>query len=271
MRLAARARQEMAGELGRAIAEREFVLHFQPQVRLRDGMVVGAEALLRWQHPRLGLLAPGSFIEALARSPVATETGDWILRSACEQAARWHAKGLPIRIGVNLFAAQFSDGRLPSRVAEALAASRLPPEALELEITENIALASDGTILEALRAVRSSGVGIAFDDFGTGYASLSCLTSYPLTRLKIDRSFVHRLPKPSNVQDRVIVRSVIAMAHNLGLEVIAEGIETPEQLGYLAAKHCDEVQGFLYGKPMPAEEFETWARARRPDDVARRA
>ena len=164
--------------------------------------------------------------------------------------------GLPLRISVNLFPAQFHDGALLKDVEAALRQSGLPAEALELEITENVALGHDQAIIESLRILRARGVGLAFDDFGTGYASLSYLTRYPLTRIKIDRSFVQKIGETSTPKDAAIVRSIIVMAHNLGLEVTAEGVDTLAQAAFLQAHHCDEVQGFLYAKPRPVIEFE---------------
>jgi diguanylate cyclase (GGDEF)-like protein/PAS domain S-box-containing protein len=254
----ARARQELDGELRRACAEKEFVLWFQPQFRLSDGLVVGAEALLRWQHPSRGLLVPDQFIDALALSPAALEVGNWILRSACDAAARWRSGPFPfLRMGVNLFPAQFRDGVLIEDVRAALRASGLSPDALELEITENVALGNDEAALTALKELRNLGVSLALDDFGTGFASLSYLMRYPLTRLKIDRSFVHRIAESSTLEDTAIVRSIIAMAHNMGLAVTAEGVETAFQASYLQMQKCDEAQGYLYSRPVPASEFET--------------
>jgi diguanylate cyclase (GGDEF)-like protein/PAS domain S-box-containing protein len=264
MRAKAQARQEIDTELRRACAEDEFELFFQPQIRLRDGALVGAEALLRWRHPQRGLLAPGAFIDALAQSPVAAKAGHWILRTACEIAAAWHAKGFaPLRIGVNLFQAQLNGGSLVQDVQALLRRTGLPAEALELEITENIALGRDEEILPLLKSLRAMGVGLAFDDFGTGYASLSYLTRYPLTRIKVDRSFVQRIESKPSSEETAIVRSIIAMGHNLGLEVIAEGVETPEQAAFLAVRKCDEVQGYLYAKPLPAHEFERFVEEHR--------
>jgi EAL domain-containing protein (putative c-di-GMP-specific phosphodiesterase class I) len=256
LRARAQARHQLGNELRRAYANDEFVLHFQPQICARDGTIVGAEALLRWQHPEKGLLAPGAFIEALAASPIALEVGRWILINACQTAASWRAEGLhSLRIGVNLFAAQFRMGTLSNDVALALVESGLPAEALELEITENIALRSDEMLLATLQDLRARGISLAFDDFGTGYASLSYLAQFPLSRIKIDRSFVQKISNASNAQDTAIVRSIITMAHNLGLKVTAEGVETPAQAAFLKARKCDELQGFLYAKPMPKTKF----------------
>jgi EAL domain-containing protein (putative c-di-GMP-specific phosphodiesterase class I) len=260
LRAQAEARRKLDSELRRAYSESLFELYYQPQVRMADGAIVGAEALLRWRHPERGILAPGLFLEALAVGPIAHEVGCWILRRACEQAAAWHGMALaPVRIGVNLFPAQFHGGTLVRTVDDALAATGLPPEALELEITENIALTHDDAMVAPLRVLRGKGVGLAFDDFGTGYASLSYLTRYPISRVKIDQSFVRKIAEDAD--DATIVRSLIGLAHSLGLEVTAEGVETSAQASFLRSEGCDEAQGYLFAKPVPATEFERLLRA----------
>ncbi|MEY9136328.1 diguanylate cyclase (GGDEF)-like protein/PAS domain S-box-containing protein [Bradyrhizobium diazoefficiens] len=259
LRAGAQHRRELDIELRRAYTNQEFVLYFQPQVRASDGVITGAEALIRWQHPERGILAPAAFIDALCNSAVAVETGRWILATACKTAALWRAKGLlPIRMGVNLFPAQFRNGSLLQDVEQALAESGLPAEALELEITENIALGREEETLSALKALRARGVAIAFDDFGTGYASLSCLTRYPLTRIKIDRSFIQKIDAQSPLEDSAIVRSIIMMGSNLGLDVTAEGVETAAQADFLGAEGCSELQGFFFSRPLPADAFERY-------------
>jgi diguanylate cyclase (GGDEF)-like protein len=266
MRARTIARRELDGELRRASANREFELFFQPQVRTSDGTVTGAEALLRWRHPQRGILAPGAFIDALSESPVVLEVGRWILQSACEQAAAWRQAGFPLRIGVNLFSAQFHGETLIADVEAALSHSGLPPDALEIEITENIALGEQEESLQALHTLRARGVKLAFDDFGTGYASLSYLARYPLTRIKIDQSFVRKIAGAFTLADTAIVRSIILMAHHLGLEVIAEGVETATQVAFLRAEKCEELQGYLYAKPLPAADFEAYLRTNRDCD-----
>jgi diguanylate cyclase (GGDEF)-like protein len=263
MRAKTVARRELDAELRRASANREFELFFQPQLRASDGVVVGAEALLRWRHPQRGILAPGAFIGALGESPVVLDVGRWILQSACAQAAAWRLAGFPLRIGVNLFPAQFHAETLIDDVEAALGHSGLAADALEIEITENIALGEREESLQALHALRARGVKLAFDDFGTGYASLSYLARYPLTRLKIDQSFVRKITGAFTLSDTAIVRSIIVMAHNLGLEVIAEGVETVTQAAFLRAEKCEELQGYLYARPLPAADFEAYLRANR--------
>ena len=245
------------GELRRAWENREFELVFQPQVSLTDGAVVGAEALLRWRHPEKGLLAPVSFLPALETGLLASRVGEWILRTACRQAAVWRHDGAPgFRIGVNLFGAQFRAGDLAEKVRGALQDARLPPQALELEITENVILRHDEEMIGPLRALRADGVGIAFDDYGTGYASLSMLKRYPLTRLKVDQTFVRGMCE--SPADAAIVRAILYLGKSFGLGVIAEGVETEEQRERLRKKGCEEAQGYLFGRPMCADEFGRW-------------
>ena len=261
LRAQAQARRGLDLELRRAFAENEFDLYFQPQIRLADEAVVGAEALLRWRHPVRGILAPGAFIDTLAESAIAPGVGRWIIRTACEKAASWRAMGLPLsRVAVKLFPNQAHDDALPSDVEAALAATGLPPEALELEITEYAAFNYEDPTGPLLK-LQERGVRLAFDDFGTGYASLNYLTRFPVSRIKIDRSFIGKITE--NAEDAAIVRSLIAMAHNLELEVIAEGVETSAQAALLLAEGCQEAQGFLYSKPLPAEDFEVYLKTKR--------
>jgi diguanylate cyclase (GGDEF)-like protein len=269
LRAQAQQRHGLQFELRRAFADREFELFFQPQVRLADGAVVGAEALLRWRHPQRGLVSPGAFIEALSESSIAPEVGRWILEDACSRMAAWRAAGLALgRISVNLFRCQCGP-TLPATIDEVLARSGLSPDLLELEITETVALNHDSA-LNPLREVHKKGVKIAFDDFGTGFASLSYLTSYPVTSIKIDRSFVTKISDDG--QNAAIVRSLIAMAHSLGLSIIAEGVETAAQASFLRNEKCEEAQGFLYAKPLSAADFEAYLRTRQigtpPADLA---
>jgi diguanylate cyclase (GGDEF)-like protein len=259
MRAKAESRRMLDHELRRAWRDKEFVLYFQPQMRSSDQAVVGAEALLRWQHPQRGVLAPGAFIEALAENAISLEVGRWVLSTACKRAASWRAQGLgELRIAVNLFPAHFRQSTLLQDVKDALRESGLPPESLELEITENIALSQDESLLAPLKALRAMGVGIAFDDFGTGYASLSCLTSYPLSRIKIDRSFVQTIVADAPDEQSAIVRSILAMARNLKLDVTAEGVETTAQANFLRTESCQELQGYLFSKPVPFDAFESF-------------
>lgn len=267
LRAKASSRLRLESELRKAWANNEFELHYQPQFRSGDLAITGAEALLRWRHPERGLLSPAAFIDVLKESAVVLQVGRWVLREACRKAASWRAEGRPqIRIGVNLFPAQVSRGGLLRDVEEALRESGLPAEALELEITENIALNNDETMKEILSDLRAQGIGIAFDDFGTGYASLTYLTRFPLTRIKIDRSFVQNIAADPSSQDTAIVRSTIMMAKNLNLQVTAEGVETDSQLAFLQAQNCNELQGYLFSKPLQIEEFEDFLTSYRGPD-----
>jgi diguanylate cyclase (GGDEF)-like protein/PAS domain S-box-containing protein len=241
-------------ELQRAFEQSEFEVFYQPQVRLADETLVGAEALLRWRHPRDGLLPPGAFMTALAGRPLSAEVGRWVLSTASAQAAEWRRTvSAAFRIGVNLFGSQFHIGDLAGDVRHVLEMTGLPGEALELEITEDIILRLDDTMLPPLRDIRRLGVGVAFDDYGTGYGSLSMLRRFPVTRLKIDKGFVRNMCEEP--KDAAIVRSILFLGRTLGLEVIAEGVETAEQAARLRRKNCPQVQGYLFGRPMPAAEF----------------
>lgn len=255
LRMQAVARHLYGIELHRAVDQGEFVLFYQPQVNLRDGSLAGAEALIRWQHPQRGLLAPAAFLPALEDGPLAARVGAWVLDEACAQAAFWRRNGAPaLRMGINLFSAQFRVNDLVKDVREALTRHGLPPGALELEVTENIVLDQDAVILDALQRLRELGVGLSFDDFGTGYASLSLLTSYPITRIKIDRAFVQGML--TSKREASVVRAILDMARSFDLEAIAEGIETDAQLESLRREHCNEGQGYLFAKPMSAVDFE---------------
>ncbi|TCV93012.1 putative bifunctional diguanylate cyclase/phosphodiesterase [Biostraticola tofi] len=254
LRALSQAKRSYQSQLARAYAEQEFELYYQPQVRLSDNAIIGAEALLRWHHPEKGLLGPGAFLAALDSGPWAERVGEWVIRTACRQAAAWRNAGVTdFRIGVNLFSVQFKTGNLAHQVHSILAECGLAPEALELEITENIILSYDENMLRPLNELREEGVGIAFDDYGTGYASLSMLKNYPVTRLKIDQTFVRAMC--NSPSDAAIVRAILYLGASFKLEVIAEGVESIEQYESLKRKGCKEAQGFLFGKPMPADEF----------------
>lgn len=262
--------QKLRMELHGAVARGEFELLYQPQVMVADQALSGVEALLRWRHPRLGLLLPQMFMEVLENSPVAEEVGDWIIDQACSVAAGWKRAGLGgIRMGVNLFRAQMRSGRLFDTVSAALERHRLPPSLLELEITETTVLRARDRSVSELARLKDLGVRVAFDDFGTGFASLSLLQEYPLDRLKIDRTFIAKVDR--NPGDAAIVAAVIAMAQALGLGVIAEGVETAGQELMLHTLGCLEVQGFRYGRPISAEEvLRTYLKRPRLRQVASR-
>jgi diguanylate cyclase (GGDEF)-like protein len=261
LRARAQSRRGLQIELRRAFAENEFELYFQPQIRLADDAVVGAEALLRWRHPVRGVIGPGAFIQTLAESSIASAVGAWIIRDACAKTAAWRELGLSLnRISINLFPSQCRDSGLLLDVEGALQMSGLPADVLELEISETFALNNDDSIAP-LQELHNRGIKLAFDDFGTGYASLSYLTKFPVSRIKIDRSFITKVT--DDADNAAIVRSLIAMAHNLKLGIIAEGVETEAQARFLLEERCEEAQGFMYAKPLSAGDFESYLREQR--------
>ena len=250
-------RRRLDLELRRAFREGEFELHYQPQIDLATGLPSGAEALLRWRHPERGLLMPGAFIDALGRSAIAPQVGTWILHRACHDAANWPlVGGRALKVGVNLFPAQFNDDGLVDKIDAALAASGLPPAQLEIELTETIALREDGVAERTLLQLRRRGIRVSYDDFGTGHASLSMLHRLPVDRVKIDRSFVRDLVGSRG--DKAIVRSITLIARNFDMEVIAEGVESPDQASLLREFGCQEVQGFLYSQALAQPLFQRW-------------
>jgi diguanylate cyclase (GGDEF)-like protein len=254
LRAEAHRRLRRDAEFSRALDRGEFELFYQPQVRLSDRAVVAAEALLRWRHPEEGLLTPAAFLPAMEGGRLAALIGDWVVDNACRQASAWRAQGATdFRIAVNLFGRQFRSGDPVRMLLDVLARHGLPPTALEIEITENIILQHEDEIIAPLETLRHLGFGIAFDDYGTGYASLSLLKRYPLTRLKIDQSFIRAIDKSPS--DATIVRAVISMARAFNLGVLAEGVETERQADLLLQCDCDETQGYLFGGPMTAQEF----------------
>jgi len=260
--LEARATLEL--ELVGALANEEFELFYQPQIRLADQVVVGAEALIRWRHPRRGLVAPGQFMPVANASAISNPLAEWVLRTACQQARRWERAGFPLRIAINLSPSQFEVGDLAASVAGALRESGLTPTLLELEVTENIFLDHAAEVIDTLERIRSIGVRVVFDDFGTGYASLTYLKKFPIDGLKIDRSFVMELAR--NADDAAIVESTISLSRKLNLAVIAEGIEDRATASLLVAMGCEEGQGYHFGKPVPAIEFTSTFLTREPRD-----
>ncbi|WP_170265807.1 sensor domain-containing protein [Thiohalocapsa marina] len=247
--------------LALALQQQAFELHYQPQLDLRTGAVIGVEALLRWQRPGVGLVLPDAFIDVAEDSGLIEPIGAWVLEQACRQAAAWRAAGWPsLVMSVNLSAVQFQHGQLVETVAAALANSGLAPQGLELELTESIVLQEDAALRETLAQWKCQGIGLAIDDFGTGYASFAYLKRFHIDRLKIDRSFVSDLQ--SDDGSRAIVAAIIQMARSLGLRIIAEGVETLAIAAQLQGMGCDAVQGYLYARPMPAPELERWLQAR---------
>jgi diguanylate cyclase (GGDEF)-like protein len=252
----ARAVQRQSTEVGlrRALERREFVLHYQPKINLHSGAIVGVEALIRWQHPEQGLLPPAQFVPVAEDCGLILPIGRWVLREACRQARAWRQAGLPpIIVAVNTSALEFRARDFFENIRAALEEARLEPRYLELELTESILMRVVGSTDAVLHALADLGVKLTLDDFGTGYSSLSYLNKFPIDTLKIDRSFVRHIT--SNPDDAAIVSAVISLGKSLKRRVIAEGVETPEQYAFLLAQHCDEGQGYYFGRPVPAGEF----------------
>lgn len=240
--------------LRQALEREEFEVHYQPQVKVDDFRIVGAEALVRWQHPELGMVSPAEFIPLAEETGLIVQLGEWILRSACEQIREWRGAGAsPLRVAVNLSPRQFRQPDLIGMVWRALAGAGLDAHHLELELTESSVMTDPQKAAATLRELRLMGVGVAIDDFGTGYSSLSHLKSFPLTTLKVDKSFLS--DAATDPADAAIVRAIVALARSLDLRVKAEGVETGEQLELLRALGCDEAQGYLFSRPLPAQEF----------------
>lgn len=261
-------RRRLAGELQRAFENDELEVFFQPQVELATGRIAGAEALLRWRHPERGLVPPAMFIPALENHTLAYEVGARVLDRACAFANRVRTTTAhrQFRIAVNLFGAQVEDRNLVETVERHLVRNRLPADALELELTETVALSDADRILASLRSLAAIGVRLAFDDFGTGYASLSMLKDFPLSTIKIDKSFIRDMG--ASRRDEGLVRAILQIGRDFDLEVVAEGVETPAQASMLHALGCDFAQGFLYARPVPQEElFATLTQASPPRQV----
>ena len=245
--------------LRQALDRGEFLLHYQPQVDLADGHVIGVEALIRWQHPEMGLVPPIRFIDVAEECGLIVPMGEWVLKEACRQMAAWHGAGFPkLSVAVNLSAMQFLRGDLEQVVVDALATSGLPPHCLELELTESILIQDTENMLNIVKRLDKLGIQMSIDDFGTGYSSLSYLKRFRVDKLKIDQSFVRALA--SAPEDDAIVRAVIQLASSLGLRTIAEGVETADIAQLLRKLGCEEAQGYYYAKPMPPAEVEAYFR-----------
>ena len=246
-----------ASGLARALERRELLLHFQPEVDARTGRLVCAEALVRWKHPERGLVPPMDFIPLAEETGLIVGIGDWVLRAACRQARAWLSATPPLRlrVAVNLSARQLGEDRFVQRVEDALDESGLDAASLELEITESAVAREPARAARTLAALRLMGVRLMIDDFGTGYSSLSQLKNFPVDGLKIDRAFVRHLPHDRS--DATITRAVLAMAREMSLDVVAEGVEHDEQRAFLSRHGCGLLQGYLFGAPMPADRFRT--------------
>jgi EAL domain-containing protein (putative c-di-GMP-specific phosphodiesterase class I) len=252
----ARALERLALEnrLRKALAGQELVLFYQPLVDLRTRKVIAFEALLRWNHPELGLLAPGRFMHAAEVSGIIVPIGAWVLRTACAQAKSWQLRAPGVGLSVNLSARQFQQPDLVDQVRSALEESGLPPELLELEITETNAMHDADTSIRTLGELKTLGIRISMDDFGTGYSSLSYLKRFPIDVLKLDQSFIRDIT--SDPGGGAIATAVITMAHSLSLKVVAEGVETKGQLTFLRERACDRIQGFYFSPPLNPADFE---------------
>ena len=244
----------LEAELGLALNRQELMLFYQPKFHIATGRLSGAEALLRWSHPERGMVLPAEFISFAEERGLIVPIGRWVIREACRQLRSWRDAGLILpTVAVNLSAKQFANDSIVEDIAEAMLQYRIGPGEFEVELTESVLMAEPELASQILRRMHAKGVHVAIDDFGTGYSSLSYLKRFPAHTVKIDRSFVDGLP--GNADDAAITRAVIAMAHNLGLSVVAEGVESEDQLAFLSELECDQAQGFLLGRPMPAELF----------------
>ena len=253
-------RLELQTQLKQALRRSEFVLHYQPQIEIASGRIIGVEALVRWQHPVRGLVPPMQFIPLAEESGLIEPLGEWVLRTACAQAAAWQRDGMPsLRMGINISARQFLNPALELMVARALADHGLAPDQLEIEITESLSMRNPEETIRILTNFKALGIGIAIDDFGTGYSNLAYLRRFPVHRIKLDRTFVSELGSPSC--SHAIVEAIVAMAHKLDLEVIAEGVETAEQRDQLLRYGCDELQGYWFSRPVDAQACKTLLRA----------
>jgi polar amino acid transport system substrate-binding protein len=253
---------DMESSLFRALEKNEFVMYYQPQVDVKSGKIVGAEALIRWLRPEHGIIAPNEFIPILEETGLIEQVGEWILHNVSEQSDRWRSDGLPpLRMSINLSLRQVQDDAILKSVEKLLSKSQTTDRAqsIELEITESVMMKDANKAIMLLLELNKMGFNLAIDDFGTGYASLNYLTRFPVHSLKIDLSFVQRIE--TSDKDAAIVKAIIAMAHGLGLRVTAEGVETQQQLNFLSECECDEIQGYLFSKPLPAREFEALVRS----------
>jgi diguanylate cyclase (GGDEF)-like protein len=251
------ARASLESALRRAIEQQQFALHYQPQIEIATGRVIGVEALIRWECPRQGLIPPARFIAVAEETGMILPIGEWVLESACRQARAWLDAGLePMTVSVNLSALQLRQADFFTRVSNILDRTGLHPGQLDLEITESMLVSKTESLQALLHQLKDLGVMLSLDDFGTGYSNLGYLQSFPLTRIKIDRSFIKGIP--GHLDNVAIATAIVNLGHGLGLQVLAEGVETAGEAQFLADIGCEYAQGYWYGKPMPATEFETW-------------
>lgn len=256
----AKRHMQLLNALHHALERKELDVHYQPQISLHDGHIIGAEALLRWNHPEFGSVSPVEFIPIAEESGLIWAIGEWVLRRAIEDSKRWQANLQPtFLIAVNVSAVQFRHANFPALVTKILEKTNFSPECLEIELTEGVAMHDPQAVINIMKKLHKRGIKIAIDDFGTGYSSLSYLKKFNITKLKIDKSFVNDIT--TDPDDKAIVGAIIHMAHTLGIKVIAEGVETHEQLQYLGEQRCDEVQGYYYSKPLSTHDFELFIKA----------
>ena len=242
-----------------ALERGEFQLYYQPQVDAINRNIVGCEVLLRWNHPKLGMISPDRFIPLLEKEGLIRDVGEWIMRESIRQHLEWIDKGLPgIRIAVNFSAVQLQEEGLSDKVIEIIRESGIAPPWFKLEITETSTIDNLAVVANTLHAIRASGISIAVDDFGTGYSTLNYLQKLPVDIIKVDQQFIRDIPH--STEDMTLVKAVIAMAHSMGLDVVAEGVETEEQASFLRKHSCEELQGYLFSRPLPADEFEVMLR-----------
>jgi len=256
-------RLTLESDLRHALEHGEFRLHYQAKLDLKTDRITGVEALLRWQHPTLGMVAPAQFIPLAEETGLIVPIGRWVLQTACAQCAAWRRDGLsPLPVAVNLSSRQFADANLLTDIKDVLRASGLDPRLLELEITESMMMQKPERAAQLLGAIKELGVRLAIDDFGTGYSSLAQIKRFPIDTLKIDRSFIREIM--IDASDRAIPEAIIAMGKTLSLKIVAEGVETGEQQSYLRSRACDEIQGFYFSKPIPPEDFAAMLRRHVP-------
>jgi EAL domain-containing protein (putative c-di-GMP-specific phosphodiesterase class I) len=245
-------------ELRRAVNSDQLQLHYQPKVSLRNGRIVGAEALIRWRHPEHGMVPPGRFIPVAEETGLILDIGSWVLQEACRQIRAWQDSGLDVPpIAVNLSSRQF-DRLLPERIQAVLEQTGVAPDRIKLEITETLLVRGPENVIPIMNELVAMGLALALDDFGTGYSSLAYLKKFPISTLKIDRSFVIGLPAEEN--DCAIARAIVTMGQQLRQEIVAEGVETAEQMHFLRELGCDQLQGYLFSPPVAAEKFEGMVR-----------
>jgi len=259
-------RMSLEANLRRALERSEFLLYYQPQLSLSNGRIVGAEALIRWQHPELGMVSPAQFIPLAEETGLIVPIGEWVIATACAQVRQWHDEGLPVpRVAINISARQFRQKNLLEVIEQALHRHGQSASVLEIELTESMVMHDPERTIQVLRHMKELGLHISLDDFGTGYSSLSYLRRFPIDVLKVDQSFVRDVT--SNQDDAAIASSIIALAHSLSLTTVAEGVETAGQMEYLTRQKCDVMQGYFFSKPLPAASFSTMLRSGQSLDI----